>query len=273
MSDRSPHTRPEFVVTAPKTTNEGAWEGFATQGSYATNNVENPAENPTAAMRSHRKPARFKAPAWRGSNSVRAAGLVMAAVVGVAAIVYFVMPSSHSDRSNANGGTAAGGQMGRPGPLPGAPDTEGKGARSRPHRTDRKSLKPTDPAQVKSWEAEQRRQGPYASHRAVRPRTDVARRRPISRNAAVLQCSHHCRADCGSRPRRYRTTLMQKMYAKSLTAFKMGAADCVAGITQHPEGVEDTVTNVNHAEINKAVSELSLGMNDLYIATEVLRKS
>ena len=66
---------------------------------------------------------------------------------------------------------------------------------------------------------------------------------------------------------------MQKMYAKSLTAFKVGATDCVAGITQHPEGVEDTVTNVNHAEINKAVSELSLGMNDLYIATEVLRKS
>jgi hypothetical protein len=228
MSDRSPHTRPEFVVTAPKTTNEGAWEGFATQGSYATNNVENPAENPTAAMRSHRKPARFKVPAWRGSNSVRAAGLVIAAVVGVAAIVYFVMPSSHSDRSNANGGTATGGQIGG------------------------KDLTQVTAQSGSVLMAHAGSQYPemlqYCNALTTSVQTAEADS-PIPDNA------------------------MQKMYAKSLTAFKMGAADCVAGITQHPEGVEDTVTSVNHAEINKAVSELSLGMNDLYIATEVLRKS
>ena len=31
-------------------------------------------------------------------------------------------------------------------------------------------------------------------------------------------------------------TAMQKMYAASLNAFKQGAADCAAGITQHAEG-------------------------------------
>jgi hypothetical protein len=272
MSDRSPHTRPEFVVTAPKTTNEGAWEGFATQGSYATNNVENPAENPTAAMRSHRKPARFKVPAWRGSNSVRAAGLVIAAVVGVAAIVYFVMPSSHSDRSNANGGTATGGQMGRPGPLPGAPSTEGKGGSKSAAPNGPKPLKPTDPAQVKSWEAGS---GGKALTQVTAQSGSVLMAHAGSQYPEMLQ---YCNAlttavQTAEADSPIPDNAMQKMYAKSLTAFKMGAADCVAGITQHPEGVEDTVTSVNHAEINKAVSELSLGMNDLYIATEVLRKS
>ena len=64
----------------------------------------------------------------------------------------------------------------------------------------------------------------------------------------------------------------EQMYVTSLNSFKQGASDCMAAITQHSEGVEDTVTNVNHTVLNQAVSEFDLGVRNLYIATEVMRK-
>ena len=196
----------------------------------------------------------------------------MAAVVGVAAIVYFVMPSSHSDNSNANGGTATGGQSARPGPLPGAPDAGVKGGSKSAAQNGPKPLKPTDLAQVKAWEADS---GGKALTQVTAQSGNVLMSHAGGQYPEMLQ---YCNAlttavQTAEADSPIPDNAMQKMYAKSLTAFKAGAADCVAGITQHPEGVEDTVTNVNHADINKAVSELSLGINDLYIATEVLRKS
>jgi hypothetical protein len=65
---------------------------------------------------------------------------------------------------------------------------------------------------------------------------------------------------------------MQREYTAALSSFRQGAADCVAGIVQHIEGPEDTVTNVNKAQVGQAVSAISAGLTDLYIATEVLRK-
>lgn len=65
---------------------------------------------------------------------------------------------------------------------------------------------------------------------------------------------------------------MERAYVKSLTAFRSGTADCEAGITQHEEGVEDTVTQVNQATIDRAMKQFSAGMTDLYIATEYLRQ-
>jgi len=55
-------------------------------------------------------------------------------------------------------------------------------------------------------------------------------------------------------------------------AFKAAAADCTAAITQSSESVEDTVTNVDQAEISQSISELSVGVADLYVATETLRE-
>jgi hypothetical protein len=66
-------------------------------------------------------------------------------------------------------------------------------------------------------------------------------------------------------------TAMQQMYAKALTAFDTGAANCLTAISQHQEGVEDTVTHVNSAEMKTVVAELNTGMTDLYVATEALR--
>jgi hypothetical protein len=65
---------------------------------------------------------------------------------------------------------------------------------------------------------------------------------------------------------------MQREYTAALSSFRQGAADCVAGIVQHIDGPEDTVTNVNKAQVGQAVSAISAGLTDLYVATEVLRK-
>lgn len=67
-------------------------------------------------------------------------------------------------------------------------------------------------------------------------------------------------------------TAMQAKYATALGSFKLAAASCVAGIRQVPDGVEDTVTDVNQTLIDQAASELSSGVSDLFAATEVLRQ-
>lgn len=65
---------------------------------------------------------------------------------------------------------------------------------------------------------------------------------------------------------------MQQLYTKSLAAFSSGTAKCLVGISQRPEGDEDTVTQVNQVVIHQALNLFSVGMSDLYVATEVLRK-
>jgi hypothetical protein len=132
-------------------------------------------------------------------------------------------------------------------------------------------LKPSDPAQVKSWNS---------------GKAGATLAKVTSQSGTVLmahgakqytQMLHACRAL--SATLQTAQTLppipdaaMQRVYAKSLAAFKAGVADCEAGITQHPEGVEDTVTHVNQSYIQQAVNQFGTGMTDLYIATETLRK-
>jgi hypothetical protein len=67
-------------------------------------------------------------------------------------------------------------------------------------------------------------------------------------------------------------TAMQAKYATALGSFKLAAASCMAGIRQVPDGVEDTVTDVNQTLMDQAASELSSGVSDLFAATEVLRQ-
>jgi hypothetical protein len=65
---------------------------------------------------------------------------------------------------------------------------------------------------------------------------------------------------------------MQQMYTRSLNAFKQGATDCMAGITERASLEEEADIYVNHAEVDRAMSELGVGVNDLYIATSALRR-
>jgi hypothetical protein len=46
----------------------------------------------------------------------------------------------------------------------------------------------------------------------------------------------------------------------------------MAGIQVVPDGVEDTVTNVNQADMDTVSSELSSGTSDLFAGTEMLRQ-
>jgi hypothetical protein len=198
--------------------------------------------------------------------------LITGAVLGVAAVIYFLIPSSHNGQSNtANGSlsTATGGQAAHSGPMPGAPTVKGGAKSAAP--SGPKPLKPSDPAQVRSWNAAS---GGKALARVTTQSGNVLMAHAARQYPEMLQ---YCNALAGAvqtaeADSPIPDTAMQKMYAASLNAFKQGAADCAAGITQHAEGVEDTVTKVNHADVNRAVSELSVGINDLYIATEVLRK-
>lgn len=65
---------------------------------------------------------------------------------------------------------------------------------------------------------------------------------------------------------------MQKRYASALSSFASGAQSCSSAITQHSQGPEDVTTTVNHAVMAQALSDLSSGTRDLYVATEKLRK-
>lgn len=168
------------------------------------------------------------------------------------------------------------GAVAPPGPMPGAPaghQSPATDPASSPAKMQNvpKPLRPSDPAQVKSWNSGQ---------------AGAALARVTSQAGAVLmahgsgqytQMLQACEALSGA----VKTAealppvpdaAMQNIYSKSLAAFKAGIVKCEAGITQHPEGVEDTVTHVNPSDIQQAVKQFGTGMTDLYIATEVLRK-
>jgi hypothetical protein len=63
---------------------------------------------------------------------------------------------------------------------------------------------------------------------------------------------------------------MQQLYTQSLNALKQGATDCMAGIAETFD-LEEANVHVNHAAVDRAMSELGVGVNDLYIATSALR--
>jgi len=65
---------------------------------------------------------------------------------------------------------------------------------------------------------------------------------------------------------------MQAEYATALGSFQLAAASCILGIRMVPEGVEDTVTDVNQTLLAAVASELSSGASDLFTATELLRQ-
>ena len=58
---------------------------------------------------------------------------------------------------------------------------------------------------------------------------------------------------------------------RSLRALQQGATDCKTGITLRVEDMEEPGIVVNHARVDRAMSELGVGVNDLYIATNALR--
>jgi hypothetical protein len=199
--------------------------------------------------------------------------LLIVALVGISLAVYFVSTGSpkgpsNAARASATTGTPASGRAAPPGPKPGGPTAQLSPIAS---VAGPKPLKPSDPAKVKSWNAGK---GGAALVQVTEDSGDVLMAYGSGEYTETLQA---CTALAGAVKKAEALppipdTAMQKLYVKSLNTFTAGITECEAAITQHPEGVEDVVTDVNHAEINQALSRFSVGTQDLYIATEALRK-
>jgi hypothetical protein len=200
--------------------------------------------------------------------------LLVVALVGISLAVYFVSSGSPKGQSAANLGTAKpgtgkGDTGATPGPMPGAPTVPVSPAAS---VAEPRPLKPSNPAQVKSWNAGK------AGAALVQVTEDSGNVLMAYGSGEYSETLQACAALAGAVRKAEALppipdTAMQKLYVKSLDDFTSGTTECEAAITQHPEGVEDVVTDVNHTEINQALSRFSVGVKDLYIATEALRKN
>ena len=131
-------------------------------------------------------------------------------------------------------------------------------------------MRPSDPRLIKSWKAGP---GGKALNRVTTQAADVQMAQATGQYTEMPQY-------CGALTGAVQSALaapaipdsgMQAKYGAALTAFKSAARNCTTAITVSLEGIEDTVTHVNHAEINLSMSELKTGLTDLYIATEMLR--
>jgi len=69
---------------------------------------------------------------------------------------------------------------------------------------------------------------------------------------------------------------MENLYKQALASLAAGAANCKAGISSSQQGDEYLITKENSALLARAMSELSIGTNELYRATakiKLLKKS
>jgi hypothetical protein len=188
--------------------------------------------------------------------------LLAVALVSISVAVYFVSSGSPKGQS-----AAAKAPVATTTPAPGTGKTPGMNTGASPGASTVKAspaasaaapkpLELSDPARVESWNAGD---GGTALARVTEDSGSILMAYGSGEYPETLQ---GCTA---------LDAAMQKLYVKSLDDFKSGITDCEAAITQHPEGVEDIVTDVNHAELNTAIPLFNAGAKNLYIATEVLR--
>ena len=282
MSDPSADKRPAVVAATP----EPAAEATGREAAAGQPDVIRGREGSLAAMMADRKPARHKAPARRVPGSVLTVALLAVAVFGVAA-VYLVIPKSSSGRSAATapvagvtsipaakaGTTTAGGRHGQPGQVPGSTAKQGSPAKqaasAAPPQTGPKPLQPSDPGAINSWSAAG---GKALAHVTTQSENVLAARTASNYPQMLRYCTALSTAvqDAENAPP-IPDAAMQQMYTQSLNALKQGASDCMAGITEHHADLEEPDITVNHATVDRAMSELGAGVNDLYVATSALR--
>jgi hypothetical protein len=270
--------RPAGVAAAP----EPATKGAGQEAAAGQPDVTRDRGGLLAEMMVDRKNARHKAPSRRIPGSVLTVTLLAVAVFAVAA-VYLLIPKSSGSRpaatapvagatsvSAAKAGTAAtGGRHGQPGPVPGSTAKPKVSASASPPQTGPKPLQPSDPGAISSWSAEG---GKALAHVTTQSENVLAARTARNYPQMLRYCTALAAAvqDAENAPP-IPDTAMQQMYMESLNALKQGATDCMAGITEHHEDLEEVAMDVNQAEVDRAMSELGTGVNDLYTATSALR--
>jgi hypothetical protein len=202
--------------------------------------------------------------------------LLAVALVSISVAVYFVSSGSPKGQS-----AAAKAPVATTTPAPGTGKIPGTNTGASPGASTVKAspaasaaapkpLELSDPARVESWNAGD---GGTALARVTEDSGSILMAYGSGEYPETLQ---GCTALAGAVKKAAALppipdAAMQKLYVKSLDDFKSGITDCEAAITQHPEGVEDIVTDVNHAELNTAIPLFNAGAKNLYIATEVLR--
>jgi hypothetical protein len=215
----------------------------------------------------------------------RARNLALAgvAVLSVGAIAYLAVPglsgisAASADAHAMLPSVHPGAQAPIPGPMPGAPTrqptpppTPSVGPQPISHPTPT-ALKPSNPTLVKIWNS-----GPAGQLLAA-----VATLSSSARLAQETQQYPDMLLDCRKLSTAVATArlaelipdlAMQTKYATALDSFKLAAVSCMAGIQVVPDGVEDTVTNVNQADMDTVSSDLSSGISDLFAGTEMLRQ-
>jgi hypothetical protein len=198
------------------------------------------------------------------------------AVIAIGAIGWLAIPGASGTRA-AEGG--AGGHASVPGPMPGAPSPSQQPTlldtpvpTGQPTSTPTPTaLQPTNAPVVKTWNSGH-------GGRALAALTQQAGEVVIA-NATqqyadmLLDCEALSTAvDGAQQATPIPDTRMQLDYSLALTAFKLATGDCIAGIQVIPNGVEDTVTNVNQVDLAAAITELHTGTALLYVGTEMLRR-
>jgi hypothetical protein len=287
MSEPSADKRPAVMVAAaygPATEATRTGQEAAAGQPDATRDREEPG----AATMVYRKTARHKVRSRRVPGSVLTVALLAVAVFGVAA-VYLVIPKSSTGRSAATapaagvtstsaakaGTTTTGGEHGQPGSLPGSAAKQGSPAKQEvaasaaPPQTGPKPLRPSDPAAISSWSAAG---GKALAHVTTQSENVLAARTARNYPQMLGYCTALATAvqDAVNAPP-IPDAAMQQMYTQSLNALKQGATDCMAGITEHHADPEEPDVDVNQATVDRAMSELGAGVNDLYVATSALR--
>jgi hypothetical protein len=222
----------------------------------------------------------------RAPASTRNLSLLTGAFLVIGSIAYFAVPAWSGTSANAaDVATGAGAGQSRPapsatipGPMPGAPTQKPTlpppptgGPRPFPVRPTPIALQPSNPRLVKTWNS-----GPGG--RALAAVTELSSNALFERSTGqyalmLLDCKALSTAVSKALLAPFIPDLpMQVKYLTTLTSFQLAAVECVTAIHEVPDGVEDTVTNVNPTVMDLAASGLSTGASDLYVATEMLRR-
>jgi hypothetical protein len=224
-----------------------------------------------------------KATRRRTAAPARHFSLLGVGLLVIGAITYFAVPAmsrtwAHS--ADARALSARPGPNGRPtlpGPMPGAPTQKPTppapppgGPRASSHRTP-KALQPSNPARVRTWNS-------GVGGRALATVTELSGNALLAKSTqqytVMLQDCMGLSTAVGhaSLAAHIPDTAMQLEYTAALASFELAASGCLAAIQQVPDGVENTVTNVNQTLIDTVAVELSTCVSDGVAATEMLRQ-
>jgi len=273
MSEQSAQERPGAKVTETESTAANEQAGAASADSMATaSRWPSPiSSGPLAALR-------------QTLPLARNFSLTGVAFLAIGAITYLAAPGWSGTSAGSVGApapSASASPSGRstlPGPMPGAPIKQATTPTSpppagppQPSSPTPSALQPANPTLVNAWNS-----GPGGSALAnvTDQSSDVLMANAMGQYADMLQSCNALSTEVGNAQKAalLPDIAMQAKYAVALSSFVLASVDCAAAIRQVPDGVEDTVTDVNQSLLKGALSELRGGVSDLYTGTERIRR-